>query len=309
MLNLQLHYIYLLQALPVATLEDKDMKVEEVALSQRNIIGCISVDDFIVTITQNSLILYDQEFECIGDIEYNKFQPSSICSRDYDVVVSFKRDDAGGKNNKSFKDILIYKLNLQGCASSAKLAKKGGFNTEGDCFTTAVCPLYDKNLTIAAGMKLDSHPERDDLEYQVQILKSNGKIVQTLLLNPLAEPCFTCPFFMCATMKFEEIVVSEAQHRRVRGVSMRTGKTVFEFEGGSPQGVASDNEDNIYVYNDSAFYWIPPLRQKIHYMQQGYNKKTTKQPKMVNAIAYNDSLNMLYLTSRDESKIKTYRIA
>ncbi|KAL4233406.1 hypothetical protein ACF0H5_008087 [Mactra antiquata] len=302
--------VHIKQAIPVATLEDKDIKIEEIKQTERNILGCISVDNYIVTITRHNLTLYDQEFECIGDIDYVTYYPLSISSRNYDIVVSFRRVFENEKSSKSFKDIYTYKLKQPGCCASAKLVKHRGFHTKGECFTTAVCPFYGKNLTIAAGMKLDSHPERDDIEYQVQIIKSNGQVLQTLIMNPRAEPCFTSPFYLCASMKFEEIVVSEAECRRVRGVSMRTGKTVFEFEGGSPQGVAFDKDDNIYVYNDSAFYWIPPMRQKIHYMQQGYNKKTSsrRETRMFNSIAYNDSLNMLYLADADKSTIKTYKI-
>lgn len=298
--------------MPVATLEDKEIRVEEIPQSERNIHGCISVDNFIVTIRKKNLTLYDEDFDCIGDINYKVLYPSSICSRGYDIVVSFKRitkKELGNvKKWPKFFDVQTYKLVPPGCATIAKLTKSDAFNTEGECFSTAVCPLYDKNLTIAAGMRLDTHPERDDINFQVQIIKSNGKVLKTLNLNQMGEPCFTTEFFLCATMKFEEIVVSEAKLRRVRGVNMKTGKTLFEFEGGSPQGLAYDKEDNIYVYNDSAFYWIAPLRQKIHYMQQGYKKSGRRDDRLANAICYNDSKQLLYLTNIDKSIIETYQI-
>lgn len=303
--------------MPVATLEDRELKVEEVPQSDRNIRGCISVGNFIVTIRGNNLTLYDDDFDCISDIDFKVLHPNSICSHGYDIVISFRRIREEEINDPTknaipwpkFKDIQTYKLQLPGCGSAAKLTKSDAFITDGECFSTAVCPLYDKNLTMAAGMKLDSHPERDDIEFQVQILKSNGKVIRTLILNQLGEPCFTCEFFLSATMKFEEIVITEAKLRRVRGVNMKTGKTIFEFEGGSPQGLAYDKEDNIYVYNDSAIYWIAPLRQKIHYMQQGYNKKLNRRDsRLANAITYNDKTHTLYLTNIDKSTIETYRI-
>lgn len=309
---------------PLATLEDKEAKQDGISLEERCIRGCVCCDQYIVTITLHHLTLYTEDFECIGDIDYEKFNPNSISSKGNDIVVSFERPKELNKTQsaklekreqvelenmlKAFKDIQTYELKLPGCASNTKLVKRKGLDTDGECFSTAVCPLYDKHLTIAVGMRLDKHPERDDIKFQIQIIKANGKILQTLDINPRGEPCFTGEFFLTATMKFMEIAVSEIKGRQIRGINMKTGKTIYQFEGGSPQGITCDLNDNIYVYNDDQFYWIPPLRNKIHYMQQGYSKRARKDPKMAVAISYNDTTRTLYKTCFDKETIETYTV-
>ncbi|KAH3726784.1 hypothetical protein DPMN_052653 [Dreissena polymorpha] len=128
------------------------------------------------------------------------------------------------KKMPPYKDVQLYQLVLQSCTSETHLVKKKNFNTSGECFTLAVCPVYTRELIMAAGIQLGKHPEREDIKYIVQIIRSNGEILQTLDINPLAEPCFTSRFFISATMKFGEIIVSEASNRRVRGIYMKTGK-------------------------------------------------------------------------------------
>ena len=89
---------------------------------------------------------------------------------------------------------------------------------------------------------------------------------------------------------------------------MEIGKTVFEFEGGSPQGLAMDDDDNIYVYNESVFYWIPPLRNKIHFMKQTYAKKKSPN-KMVSPISFNSETRILYVTNNETDTVQTYWIS
>ena len=287
---------------------------------ERCIKGCAITGPYIVTITLQHLTLYNEEFNCIGDIDYQVFHPNSICSRGSTVVVSFERPKEEQKYQKEqknqkekklpkFYDILTYKLKLPGCGSDTKLVKGSGFNTEGECFTTAVCPLNDKNLTIAVGMEVESHPHMEDIRYQVQIIKANGKVLQTLDINPLGEPCFNSEFFLCTTMKFSQIVVSEVKLRRVRGIELKTGKTVFQFDGGAPQGITCDLNDNIYMYNEGQMYWIPALRNKIHYMQQEYAKKVSKKDQRLEVyISYNDTNKTLYKTCTDRGTIETYTV-
>lgn len=298
---------------PLATLEDQDTKNDGVPLEKRCIRGCVSSEQYIVTITLKHLTLYDEDFQCIGDIDYKVFSPNSICSFGSHVVVSFEKPKEEDINPKEkipkFLDVQTYQLKVLRCQSEAKLVRQKGFNTFGECFTTSVCPLYDKDLTIAVGMKLEFHPERDDIEYQVQIIKSNGTVLQTLEINPLGEPCFTTEFFLCATMKQSEIAVSEIKSKQIRGINLITGKTLFQFEGGAPQGITYDLDDIIYVYNEGQMYWIPPSRSKIHYMQQGFNKKKTKKDqRMAVAICYNETQKILYKTCVDKETIETFSV-
>lgn len=307
------------QVTPVATMQDKDAINEDIPWTDRSIIGCVCVDDYVVTITNHNLTLYDETFKCIGHIEFPEFKPNSICARKTDIVVSFERlkkdlVESEAKKPKTkipeFMDIHAYMLHPPSFGKVARLSRNRAFNTAGECFTTAICPLCDKELTVAVGMRLTAHPERDDIKFQVQILKSKGQAIQTLNLNQLGEPCFTEEFFICATMRFGEIAISETKARRVRGLDMKTGKTLFEFEGGCPQGITYDEDNNIYVYNDTAFYWIPPLRNKIYYMQQTYVKKANRrETRMAYTIYFNNKSRLLYLTNIDKDVIETFRIS
>ena len=300
------------QVTAVATLQDLELSEDEtIPKEEKTFKGCVCINDHYVTISNKHIRLYDTNFMCVGEIDFVTFSPNSICHLDNRVVVSFDRLRDDTLKGPLFQDVQIFKLKPPNCLNSDfHLVKDCGFNTEGECFSTGICPFKDKDtLLIAVGLELDDDQVEHDIKYKIQILKTNGRVMHNIEFNPRGEPNFEGRFFICGSMKFGELCITELRERRVRGVDIKTGKTIYEFEGGFPQGVTIDRDDNLYVYNDAALYWIPTLRNKIYYMLQNYNKKSAKkETNMKCAISFDNPTRHLYITNAEKETIEVYKI-
>jgi len=308
--------------IPISTLLDRDIPQTDDSPGDRGILGCVCVEQHVVTIGNRVLTVYNEDFTCIGEIQYPLYSPLSICARELLICVSFERirdinfnDPSVSKLKKKmaeYKDIQIYQLQYPTCTSNAKVVCQRGFNTAGECFAMSVCPTYRDQLILAVGLELSSHPERDDIQFILHIIQSNGNVLRELELNPIAEPCFTSDFYLTATWTPDEIIVSEPLYRRVRGVNMRTGKTMYQYDGGSPQGVVCSGDNDVYVYNDGQLLWMPEDRGKLVLMQQDKKKKTPRKDKdktRLVSLTIDPATGYLYQTSAETPVIHTYKVS